>query len=42
MVVNLKLGPPGVLKGDTLKLEIDPKSHSASTGGKQKILIKVE
>ena len=27
-------------KGDTLKLEIDPKSHSAWTGGKQKILDK--
>ena len=26
--------------GDTLKLEIDPKSHSAWTGGKQKILDK--
>ena len=25
---------------DTLKLEIDPKSHSAWTGGKQKILDK--
>ena len=29
-------------EGETLKLEIDPKSHSAWTGGKQKILIKVE
>ena len=27
-------------KDDTLKLEIDPKSHSAWTGGKQKILDK--
>ena len=27
-------------KGDILKLEIDPKSHSAWTGGKQKILDK--
>ena len=26
--------------GDTLKLDIDPKSHSAWTGGKQKILDK--
>ena len=26
--------------GDTLKLEIDPKSHSAWTGGKQKVLDK--
>ena len=25
-------------EGETLKLEIDPKSHSAWTGGKQKIL----
>ena len=29
-------------EGDTLKLEIDPKSHSAWTGGKQKLWIKVE
>ena len=28
------------IKGETLKLEIDPKSHSAWTGGKQKILDK--
>ena len=27
-------------EGDILKLEIDPKSHSAWTGGKQKILAK--
>ena len=27
-------------EGDTLKLEIDPKSHSAWTGGKQKVLDK--
>ena len=27
-------------EGDTLKLQIDPKSHSACTGGKQKILDK--
>ena len=27
-------------KGDTLKLDIDPISHSAWTGGKQKILDK--
>ena len=27
-------------KGEVLKLEIDPKSHSAWTGGKQKILDK--
>ena len=28
-------------EGDVLKLEIDPLSHSAWTGGKQKILVKV-
>ena len=27
-------------EGDVLKLEIDPKSHSAWTGGQQKILDK--
>lgn len=27
-------------EGDTLKLDVDPKSHSAWTGGKQKILNK--
>ena len=27
-------------KGEVLKLEIDPKSHAACTGGKQKILDK--
>ena len=27
-------------EGETLKLEIDPKSHSACTGGKQKLLDK--
>ena len=27
-------------KGETLKLEIDPRSHSAWTGGKQKLLDK--
>ena len=27
-------------EGDVLKLEIDPKSHSAWTGGKQKMLDK--
>ena len=27
-------------EGEVLKLEIDPKSHSAWTGGKQKILDK--
>ena len=29
-------------EGETLKLEIDPKSHSAWTGGKQKLMIKAE
>ena len=29
-------------EGDVLKLEIDPKSHAAWTGGKQKILDKEE
>ena len=28
-------------EGDLLKLEIDPKSHSAWTGGKQKLMDKV-
>ena len=37
---SLKLNQLGVKKGDILKLEIDPKSHSAWTGGKQKILDK--
>ena len=27
-------------EGETLKLEIDPKSHSAWTGGKQKLMDK--
>ena len=27
-------------EGDTLKLEIDPKSHAAWTGGKQKLMDK--
>ena len=29
-------------EGDVLKLEIDPKSHSAWTGGKQKLMDKEE
>ena len=29
-------------ENEVLKLEIDPKSHSAWTGGKQKFWIKVE
>ena len=36
---NLKLESGGS-ENETLKLEIDPKSHSAWTGGKQKILDK--
>ena len=28
------------LEGDLLKLEIDPKSHAAWTGGKQKLMDK--
>ena len=39
MVLNLKLNQLGV-KGDILKLEIDPKSHAAWTGGKQKLMDK--
>ena len=33
MVQILKQCLPGEKKGDTLKLDIDPKSHSAWTGG---------
>jgi len=40
MAPNLKLNLLGDLKGDILKLEIDPKSHSAWTGGKQAIMDK--
>ena len=40
MVLFLKLNLLGVQKGDVLKLEIDPKSHSAWTGGKQKLMDK--
>jgi large subunit ribosomal protein L31 len=40
MELNLKQNQLGVLKGDLLKLEIDPKSHSAWTGGKQKLMDK--
>ena len=39
MDLNLKLNLHGEKK-EILKLEIDPKSHSAWTGGKQKILDK--
>ncbi len=37
---NLRLDLLGGAEGDVLKLEIDPISHSAWTGGKQKILDK--
>ena len=40
MAVSLKPNQLGVRKDEVLKLEIDPKSHSAWTGGKQKILDK--
>ena len=40
MVHNLKQNQLGELREKYLKLEIDPKSHSAWTGGKQKILDK--
>ena len=36
MEVNLKLNRLGASEGILLKLEIDPKSHAAWTGGKQK------
>ena len=36
---NLKLSQLGG-KGEVLKLEIDPKSHAAWTGGKQKLMDK--
>ena len=40
MELNLKLGLHGDLRVKLLNLEIDPKSHSAWTGGKQKLLDK--
>ena len=40
MVLSLKLCLLGVKKETLLKLDIDPKSHSAWTGGSQKILDK--
>ena len=36
----MKLNQLGELKEMILKLEIDPKSHSAWTGGKQKLMDK--
>ena len=40
MEVNLKLRSTWGKENDTLKLDIDPKSHYAWTGGAQKILDK--
>ena len=40
MELNLKQNPLGEKKNDTLKLDIDPKSHYAWTGGTQKVLDK--
>ena len=40
MALNLRQNQHGAQKGDILKLEIDPKSHSAWTGGKQKLMDK--
>ena len=40
MAVNLKQNQHGVKRVKYLKLEIDPKSHSAWTGGKQKLMDK--
>ena len=40
MALNLKLNQLGELRVILLKLEIDPKSHSAWTGGKQKLMDK--
>ena len=40
MALSLKLNQLGGKEGEILKLEIDPKSHSAWTGGKQKLMDK--
>ena len=40
MVLSLKLCLLGEKKYDTLKLDIDPKSHFAWTGGSQNLLDK--
>ena len=40
MELNLKQNQLGELRVIYLKLEIDPKSHSAWTGGKQKFMDK--
>ena len=40
MELNLRQNQLGVKKETSLNLEIDPKSHSAWTGGKQKLMDK--
>jgi large subunit ribosomal protein L31 len=40
MELNLRQNQLGEKKESLLKLEIDPKSHSAWTGGKQKLMDK--
>ena len=40
MELILKQNQHGAHLGEILKLEIDPKSHSAWTGGKQKLMDK--
>ena len=40
MELNLKQDQLGVKREKILKLEIDPKSHAAWTGGKQKLMDK--
>ena len=40
MELSLRLGLHGDQRVKLLKFEIDPKSHSAWTGGKQKLLDK--
>ena len=40
MVVSLRQNQLGAKKNETLKLDIDPKSHFVGFGGSQKILDK--
>ena len=40
MELNLKQDQLGGKQGEVLRLEIDPKSHAAWTGGKQKLMDK--
>ena len=40
MELNLRLKSTWGKEGEVLKLEIDPKSHAAWTGGKQKLMDK--